>query len=324
MPDHPLHDVEGRAEHRRRRCTGAASGAPGRRSARARRSPGARAPCRARWPARRPVGGRRRMTASSGGTAVRRHHVGEVRHARGDELDGHRAPALVVQRGGQIRAHDGRISTHGSRHGGRVTSGAPRPRRPDRSGSGTSSRRRAQTGPHGVGGLPVHSRPPSTRTAAGGPTRNQPVATAAGQIDGAHPAPGSDERARRPREPGGRAPHGHRLRRPAPQRGRRARRGLARGAQGAACRGAVRVGRRRRDRLQREPRAARRRPVRRGADRPRAAQAGGRVHLLALLPGAAPQPARRHPRRPAVLPRLRLPDGTDRLARGRDRREGHR
>ena len=65
----------------------------------------------------------------------------------------------------------------------------------------------------------------------------------------------------------------------------------------------------------------------RGADRPRAAQAGGRVHLLALLPGAAPQPARRHPGRPAVLPRLRLRQKPrSHLAPGRDRtrREGTR
>ena len=46
-------------------------------------------------------------------------------------------------------------------------------------------------------------------------------------------------------------------------------------------------------------------PVQRGAHRPRAAQAGGRVHLLALLPGAPPQPAGDDPQRPAGLPRLR-------------------
>ena len=43
----------------------------------------------------------------------------------------------------------------------------------------------------------------------------------------------------------------------------------------------------------------------RGAHRARPAQAGGRVHLLPVLPRAAPQPAGLHPWRPAVLPGLR-------------------
>ena len=91
--------------------------------------------------------------------------------------------------------------------------------------------------------------------------------------------------------------HGHRLR-PAPPLRRRRARGQPRGAQGPSGRGAVQQRRRRRDRPQRGPRAPRRRPVRRGADRPRAAEAERRVHLLLLLPRAPPQPARLRQGRP--------------------------
>ena len=63
-------------------------------------------------------------------------------------------------------------------------------------------------------------------------------------------------------------------------------------------------GRRGRGRGRRVLRAARRRPVPRRARRRGQAQAGGRVHLHELLPGAPPQPAGR--REEADLPRLRL------------------
>ena len=52
-------------------------------------------------------------------------------------------------------------------------------------------------------------------------------------------------------------------------------------------------------------RAARRRPVQRGALGPRAPAAGRRVHLLALLPGPPPQPAGQGGRRAAGLPGVR-------------------
>jgi hypothetical protein len=48
------------------------------------------------------------------------------------------------------------------------------------------------------------------------------------------------------------------------------------------------------------------RPVRRGADRARAAEAERRVHLQQLLPGAPPQPARLRQGRPDDLQGVRL------------------
>src|SRR5690606_15532537 len=59
----------------------------------------------------------------------------------------------------------------------------------------------------------------------------------------------------------------------------------------------------------RELRASRRRPlgaVRRGPDRQGGAEAGRRVHLLRVLPGAPPQQARGGIALAADLPRLRL------------------
>ena len=55
-------------------------------------------------------------------------------------------------------------------------------------------------------------------------------------------------------------------------------------------------------------RAARGRPVRRGAQRQGAADAGRRVPVLALLPGAPPQSARRRTQRRPDLPRVRVTD----------------
>ena len=100
------------------------------------------------------------------------------------------------------------------------------------------------------------------------------------------------------------------------------RRGLHRGAEVPPRRQDRLQRRRRRGRAGRGLRAARRRPLRRGAVGAGPAPSGRRVHLLALLPRPPPQPAREGGRRPAGLPRVRgLSPGPDtRGRRHRDRR----
>ncbi|CAA9375220.1 MAG: FIG01121218: hypothetical protein, partial [uncultured Nocardioides sp.] len=96
---------------------------------------------------------------------------------------------------------------------------------------------------------------------------------------------------------------GYRLRRTTQVRGG-PERGEHRGAQGPPARQELRQGRRGRGRGRRVVRAPGRRPVPRGARRRGDAQAGRRVHLHELLPGAPPLPARG--REEADLQGLRL------------------
>jgi hypothetical protein len=134
QPDDPLHHVERRPEHR---LVGAQVD-----RARHRDGRGAQRrddPVLARHvvgggqhgAGRRPAEDHRLVVVPVVRTALGRDDVGEVRHSRGDQFDADRPPLLVVEDARQVRPDDGWIGTHGSRHGGRVTSGAPPPGRTD-------------------------------------------------------------------------------------------------------------------------------------------------------------------------------------------------